>query len=137
MNISLGIQSRIFLQKDFSNANLECKYSKSHWLFYNWYFLQPELVRYWGYDIEEHFVTTDDGYILGMHRIPYGSNGPTNSSTNRPAIFLAHCLVCNSAEFVFGPPSKSLGYILADSGLYWKYYTVRPHSTLSLCPRKT
>ena len=81
-------------------------------------FLQPELVRYWGYDIEEHFVTTDDGYILGMHRIPYGSNGPTNSSTNRPAIFLAHCLVCNSAEFVFGPPSKSLGYILADSGLY-------------------
>ena len=53
-----------------------------------------------------------------MHRIPYGSNGPTNSSTNRPAIFLAHCLVCNSAEFVFGPPSKSLGYILADSGKY-------------------
>ena len=87
-------------------------------MFYNWYFLQPELVRYWGYDIEEHFVTTDDGYILGMHRIPYGSDGPTNSSNNRPAIFLAHCLVCNSAEFVFGPPSKSLGYILADSGLY-------------------
>ena len=26
----------------------------------------PELVRYWGYDIETHYVTTDDGYILGM-----------------------------------------------------------------------
>ena len=28
-------------------------------------YLQPELIRYWGYDIEEHFVTTEDGYILG------------------------------------------------------------------------
>ena len=76
--------------------------------------LQPELIRYWGYVVEEHFVTTDDGYILGMHRIPYGKGGPSNNK--RPAIFLAHCLVCNSAEFVFGPPNKSLGYILADAG---------------------
>ena len=25
----------------------------------------PELVRYWGYPVEEHWVTTEDGYILG------------------------------------------------------------------------
>ena len=52
-----------------------------------------------------------------MHRIPYGKDGP--SQTKRPAIFLAHALVCNSAEFVFGPPNKSLGYILVDAGKNW------------------
>ena len=60
-------------------------------------------------------MITEDGYILGMHRIPHGRNGPSNNS--RPAIFLAHCLTCSSAEFVFGPPEKSLGYILADEGM--------------------
>ena len=51
-----------------------------------------------------------------MHRIPYGKSGPGNST--KPAVFLAHALVCNSGEYVFGPPEKSLGYILADEGAY-------------------
>ena len=61
-------------------------------------------------------MITEDGYILGMHRIPYGKNGPTNKT--REAVFLTHALVCNSGEFVFGPPEKSLGYILADAGIF-------------------
>ena len=28
----------------------------------------PDLIRYWGYPVEEHFVQTEDGYILGLHR---------------------------------------------------------------------
>ena len=65
-----------------------------------------------------------------MHRIPYGKDGP--SQIQSPAIFLAHALVCNSAEFVFGPPNKSLGYILADAGKNWNIlrYQINMQQTL-------
>ena len=33
------------------------------------------LVEAEGYPLEEHFVTTDDGYILGVFRIPHGKQG--------------------------------------------------------------
>lgn len=74
--------------------------------FISQFILQPELIRFWGYSAEEHYVITEDGYILGMHRIP-------NSG---PPVFLAHGLTSSSAQWVFGPPEKSLGYLLADAG---------------------
>ena len=39
------------------------------------------MIEYWGYPVEEHRVTTDDGYILTMHRIPYGKDGPSGQDT--------------------------------------------------------
>jgi len=74
----------------------------------------PELIRYWGYDMEEHFVQTADGYIQGIHRVPYGRAGPGEGP--RPVVFMQHCLCCSSAIWVFGPPEKSLAFILADAG---------------------
>ncbi len=44
-------------------------------------FRQTEMIEYWGYPVEEHRVTTDDGYILTMHRIPYGKDGPFGQDT--------------------------------------------------------
>lgn len=73
----------------------------------------PDLIRYWGYGVEEHWVTTEDGYIQGVHRIistKHKNTGP------KPAIFMMHCLVCSSAIWVFGPPQKSLGFLMADLG---------------------
>ena len=64
--------------------------------------------------MEEHWVTTEDGYILGMHRIPYGRDG--KGAQSGPPVFLAHGLTASSAQWVFGPPEKSLGFLLADAG---------------------
>ena len=52
-----------------------------------------------------------------MHRIPYGRNGKQSSNTTKQVVFFGHALLCNSGEWVFGPPEKSLGYILADEGI--------------------
>ena len=51
-----------------------------------------------------------------MHRIPHGRNEMTGGVSNRPPVFLAHGLVSSSSQWVFGPPEKSLGYLLADAG---------------------
>ena len=52
-----------------------------------------------------------------MHRIPYERNGKQSSNTTKQVVFFGHALLCNSGEWVFGPPEKSLGYILADEGI--------------------
>ena len=43
----------------------------SSWLAYQ-HRTMPELVLSKGYPLEEHFVTTGDGYVLGVYRIPHG-----------------------------------------------------------------
>ncbi|XP_059093434.1 lipase 3-like [Tigriopus californicus] len=77
-----------------------------------------EMIEYWGYPVEDHQVTTSDGYILTMHRIPGGRDevqDPGQQGQKTP-VFLGHCLLCTSAVFAFGPPTKSLAYVLADAG---------------------
>ena len=36
-----------------------------------------------GYNVEEHIVTTEDGYMLTLHRIPN-----KNLNESKPAVFL-------------------------------------------------
>ncbi|KAF5294557.1 hypothetical protein FQR65_LT10749 [Abscondita terminalis] len=67
----------------------------------------------WGYDLEEYTVTTEDGYILLLVRIPYGKN-TTDVRARRP-VFLQHGLLMNSVGFV-NRGRKSLGFILVDAG---------------------
>jgi len=71
-----------------------------------------EIIMNRGYPSESHFVTTNDGYILEMHRIPYGKHSPP--SPNKPAVFVMHCLLCSSANWIVS--SSGLGYVLADAG---------------------
>jgi len=81
-------------------------------------FLQPELIRFWGYVCEEHFVTTKDGYRIGIHRIPKGKVEPatTTNSSVKSVVLLGHGIISSSSAWTFGPPDKSLGYVLADAG---------------------
>lgn len=66
------------------------------------------------YPFETHAVQTQDGYILGFHRIPYSpNNGP---ALGKPVIFLQHGLLCSSNDWILAGPGKGLAYILADLG---------------------
>ncbi|XP_063723767.1 gastric triacylglycerol lipase-like [Symsagittifera roscoffensis] len=79
-----------------------------------------QLITSKGYPCEEHQVTTEDGYILTMHRIPHGHPTPEHPTTipteNRSAVVLMHCLECDATIFITNFPDQSLGFILADAG---------------------
>lgn len=74
-----------------------------------------DIIKYWGYTAESHNVVTEDGYILTMHRIPYGKAGP-QSNKSRPVILMMHGLEDSSSTWVINRPEQSAGFIYADAG---------------------
>ncbi|PAV71059.1 hypothetical protein WR25_11270 [Diploscapter pachys] len=74
----------------------------------------PEIIQYWGYPVEVHHVTTRDGYILGLIRIPYGKFG--NGTHQKDVVFLQHGLLAGCSNWITNLPHLALGYILADAG---------------------
>jgi len=66
-----------------------------------------QLIEEAGLRAEEHSVTTEDGYILQLHRVGAGTG---------PVVFLQHGLLCSSAAWVIGARDKALGFLLADAG---------------------
>ncbi|VDD86299.1 unnamed protein product [Enterobius vermicularis] len=75
----------------------------------------PEIISHWGYPVQTIPVTTSDGYILTIHRIPHGKQG-FNPFSKRPVVFLQHGLECSSSNFITMLPNKALGFMLADAG---------------------
>ncbi|XP_038064867.1 lysosomal acid lipase/cholesteryl ester hydrolase-like [Patiria miniata] len=90
-----------------------------------------ELITSKGYPCERHFVTTADGFILGLQRIPHGRNEtgvhsstaqainatePSTNTTKRPVVFLQHGLLCSSTNWLTNLANQSFAYILADAG---------------------
>lgn len=55
--------------------------------------------------MENHYLTTTDGYILLNHRIPTGRNGETNGKV----ALLVHGLLSSSMQWVLNGPGKGLG----------------------------
>lgn len=75
----------------------------------------PGLLNKYGYPSETHYVVTPDNYILTLHRIPHGRNGP-NPNGKKKVLFLMHGLLSSSADWLINGPGKALGYIMADEG---------------------
>ncbi|XP_028155985.1 lipase 3-like [Ostrinia furnacalis] len=76
----------------------------------------PGLVAKYGYPIESHEVTTSDGYILTMHRIPHGRDQNNRPDPNKPVVFLMHGMLSSSADYLVLGPGNALGYVLAEEG---------------------
>ncbi|GJN11790.1 hypothetical protein PR202_ga30028 [Eleusine coracana subsp. coracana] len=69
-----------------------------------------------GYECEEHTVTTSDGYILSLQRIPSGLGAVGPSSAGKIPVLLQHGLMMDGVTWLMNSPDESLGYILADNG---------------------
>ncbi|XP_055803653.1 triacylglycerol lipase 2-like [Solanum dulcamara] len=67
-----------------------------------------------GYKCHEYEVTTDDGYILSVQRIPEGQVG--GSGQNRQPVLLQHGILVDGVTWVMNSAEQSLPMILADSG---------------------
>ncbi|CAG9088093.1 unnamed protein product [Plutella xylostella] len=76
----------------------------------------PELITKYKYPLEIHEVTTEDGYILQLHRIPHGRDRHTAPRPDRPLALVVHGLTLSSSVFIDTGPGNGLGYILAESG---------------------
>jgi len=74
----------------------------------------PALIEYRGYGAAIYNVTTEDGYILQLHRITWSPKSP--QADGKPVILLQHGLLCSSADWLLIPTETSLGFMLADAG---------------------
>ncbi|KAM8711428.1 hypothetical protein ACLKA7_000550 [Drosophila subpalustris] len=74
-----------------------------------------DLIANHGYPAEFHQVTTEDGNLLAVFRIPY-SHKLQNQNRTRPVVLLHHGLDSSSDVWVLCGPDSSLPYLLADAG---------------------
>ncbi|KAK0183263.1 hypothetical protein PV327_001322 [Microctonus hyperodae] len=72
------------------------------------------LVMSQGYPAEEHYVTTEDGYKLVIHRIPGSQKFPP--SKGKPIVILQHGFLCSSDFWVLTEGQDNLAFMLADNG---------------------
>uniref|UniRef100_T1JB84 Partial AB-hydrolase lipase domain-containing protein n=1 Tax=Strigamia maritima TaxID=126957 RepID=T1JB84_STRMM len=78
------------------------------------YMTIEEIIKYHGYPLQVYDVITNDGYILTVHRIPYGKAGP--GTKPRKPVMVQHGLLCSATSWILDVPNKNLPYLLADAG---------------------
>ncbi|KAK0415632.1 hypothetical protein QR680_012036 [Steinernema hermaphroditum] len=76
----------------------------------------PEIISYYEYPVEIITVETKDGYLLQLHRIPFGKNDYKKPPSKKPVVFLQHGLLASSADWVTNLPNQSAAFLLADAG---------------------
>ncbi|ESW33739.1 hypothetical protein PHAVU_001G095000 [Phaseolus vulgaris] len=69
-----------------------------------------------GYKCQEHEVTTNDGYILSVQRIPEGRANGSGSRTRKQPVIIQHGVLVDGMTWLLNPPEQDLPLILADNG---------------------
>ncbi|KAH9408721.1 Alpha/beta-hydrolase lipase region [Tyrophagus putrescentiae] len=90
--------------------------------YFRHYHRQPQLIRSRGFDVEQHQVTTADGYILTVFRIVnrYLQNGSLPNGRTRPRpLILWHGIAVSSESWLFSTPGG-----INSSGVYVEYGNV-------------
>lgn len=72
-----------------------------------------EVVEENNYTFSEHQVTTEDGYILTMHRI---SKGKVDAGNKAHPIFIMHGIEDSSFMWVQNSPALAPAFVFADAG---------------------
>jgi lysosomal acid lipase/cholesteryl ester hydrolase len=82
-----------------------------------------DLCALFGYDAEEHIVQTGDGYLLGLHRLPYRKTergirvNAGEGSVRKKVVYLHHGLLMNSEVWVcITEESRCLAFQLVEMG---------------------
>ncbi|KAG7210700.1 hypothetical protein KM043_012202 [Ampulex compressa] len=75
-----------------------------------------ELVEKNGYNFEMHSTITEDGYVLGIHRVLAQNFNATNNAQNPPSVLLVHGLLGSSQDWLATGVNRSLAFLLADNG---------------------
>ncbi|CAI2385136.1 unnamed protein product [Moneuplotes crassus] len=72
----------------------------------------------YGYPYEEHQVTTEDGYILTLMRIPHGRED--DNMENREPVYMTHPISSSAESFTYlGPENSPVFYIVNNGYDVW------------------
>ncbi|CAR30229.1 KLTH0H04840p [Lachancea thermotolerans CBS 6340] len=70
-----------------------------------------------GFDVQEHLVRTQDGYLLTVHRVLGKKSEVYRSQAKKPVVYFHHGLLTNSELFLLGQTSdKCLPFLLVERG---------------------
>jgi len=116
MQRSICIFAILLLLLGYSDArSVDVPFQKDHAMDPEEQLLAPDIIRYWGYPAESYEAQTADGYVLTLHRIPYGKASP-QTNTSRPVILMMHGLEESSTCWIINLPQQSAGSMYADAG---------------------
>lgn len=75
---------------------------------------QIEMIKHRGYRAEAHRVTTEDSYVLELHRILPAAS--TSEKKPRKVVYLHHGMVLDGHIWIVNSNENSLAYMLVDRG---------------------
>ena len=67
------------------------------------------MIQKYGYPAETHNITTADGYILTVFRIPHGR---TQSQSTRGPVYLHHGVLLSSSDWLMNRIDTALGILI-------------------------